>query len=239
MRQEMQAAILGMYDAINRAAQAQAEIGHADQGRRSGITSGKHLDPVIALIREDLVNMGFNPDEIYDEKCTCTLPGWFRPTKSWDLLAFDHDDLISAIELKSISSSFSNNANNRAEESIGSAVDAAEAYNEHLLGESDIPPVMSYAIIVRDCEESRNASNIIRSPHYPIDPEFEDASYLDRFLLLCRRLRRKSLYHAVWLVFADPVAGTVIEPDPSMTYEMFVENISMGLRLHRRQRFLG
>lgn len=235
MSPNMEAAILDMYDAINRAAQIQAASGHSDQGRRAGITSGKHLDPVAAIVRDDLVRIGFSPEDIYDEGRTCTLPGWFRPTKNWGLLAFDHDELVSAVELKSISSSFGNNANNRAEESIGSAVDAQEAYHEHLLGKSNIPPVMGYAMIVRDCETSRAPAATLRSPHFPIDPEFEGVSYLKRFHILCERLRRKSLYNAVWLVFANPEVGKAYEPDPSMTYEMFIDTIEMGLRLHRRQ----
>lgn len=236
MRDDLAEAILGMYDAMDRAAQLQAASGRSDQGRRAGVTSGKHLDPVAAIICGDLLNGGFSDEEIYDNGRQCTLPGWFRPTKNWDLLAFDEGELVTAVELKSISSSFGNNANNRAEESIGSVVDAIEAYNERLFGGCNIPPVMGYVMIVRDCDESRDSGRISRSPHFPIDPEFEDTSYLDRFHILCERLRRKSLYNAVWLVFADPERGDVYEPDPSMTYEVFLETILSGLRMHRAQR---
>ncbi len=236
MRPDIKDAILGMYGAIDHAASVQAASGHTDQGRRSGITSGKHLDQIATIVRNDLVVCGFNDDEIYDNGRSCTLPGWFRPTKNWDLLAFDQGELISAIELKSISSSFGNNANNRAEESIGSAVDVAEAYNERLLGSSNIRPVIGYVMIVRDCDGSRNSGRIARSPYFGIDPVFEHTSYLDRFHILCERLRRKSLYNAVWLVFANPDVGEAYEPDDSMSYEMFLGNIEMGLSLHRRCR---
>ena len=92
-----------------------------------------------------MIDLGFHEDEVFHTGRACTLPGWFRPTKDWDLLALDDGELVSAIELKSISSSFGNNANNRAEESIGSVVDAIEAYNERLYGNCSIPPVMGYA----------------------------------------------------------------------------------------------
>lgn len=238
MRRDLEAAILGMYEAIDLAALAQMVAGHSDKGRRAGITSGKHLDSVAEIIKDDLVRMGFDSDEIYDKGRKCTLPGWFRPTKNWDLLGFDGDELVAAVELKSISSSFGNNANNRAEESIGSAFDAQVAYGEGLFGEGDIPPVIGYVMIVRDCEGSRLRSAAIRSPHFPIDPEFEGTSYLDRFHILCERLRRKSLYNAVWLVFANPETNEAYEPDPSMSYEVFIKNIEMGLKLHRCQRGL-
>ena len=163
----------------------------------------------------------------------CTLPGWFRPTKNWDLLALDNGELVSAIELKSINSSFGNNANNRAEESIGSAFDAHTAFDEHLLGSSSIPPVMGYEMIVHDCPDSRIVGRGVRSAHFPIDPDFEGASYLDRFLLLCDRLRRKSLYQAVWLVFANPEDGVAYEPSALLSYDKFIANIVMALGVHR------
>ena len=63
MRFDIEDAILGMYDSIERAREAQAAAGHSDQGARQGITSGKHLDPIAAIIRDDLINAGFHPDE--------------------------------------------------------------------------------------------------------------------------------------------------------------------------------
>jgi len=55
------------------------------------------------------------------------IPGWYRPNKQWDILAFDGKSLVSAIELKSIGSSYGNNFNNRTEEALGSATDASAA----------------------------------------------------------------------------------------------------------------
>lgn len=157
MRKDIEEAILGMYTAIDRAAILQQAGGHPDHGQRSGITSGKHLQPVISIVQDDLIKNGFNSNEIYAGGRKCTLPGWFRPTKNWDLPAFDQNELVSAVEFKSISSSLSNNTNNRAEEAIGSVVDAVEAYHERLFGDCNIPPVMGYAMIVRDCKESRES----------------------------------------------------------------------------------
>ena len=236
MREDLTRAVLAMYAAIECAANTQAASGHIDQGRRRGITSGKHLDPIAKIIKEDLIKNGFTKEAIYDIGEQCTLPGWFRPTKNWDLLAFDNNDLVAAVELKSISSSFGNNANNRAEESIGSAVDAIQAYSERLFGECNIPPVMGYVMIVLDCDESRRCGRIGRSPHFKMDPKFEKASYLERFRILCERLRRKSLYNAVWLVYANPSNNSVIEPDNSMSYEVFLQTLLAGLRMHQAQR---
>jgi hypothetical protein len=59
-----------------------------------------------------------------------TLPGYFRPTKLWDLLVIHKSELIAAIELKSQVGSFGNNFNNRTEEAIGTAHDLWTAYRQ-------------------------------------------------------------------------------------------------------------
>jgi hypothetical protein len=52
------------------------------------------------------------------------LPGFFRPTKEWDLLAIHDGKLLAVIEAKSqVGPSFGNNFNNRTEEAMGSALD--------------------------------------------------------------------------------------------------------------------
>ncbi len=233
MRSDVKEAILKIYTKIEEAKKAQEMSGHTDQGGRQGITSGKHLDQVSSIIKADLISAGFKPEDILDKGKECELPGWFRPSKNWDILAFDGDSLVSAIELKTINSSFGNNANNRAEESIGSAFDVYTAFVEELLGSCSIPPVIGYVMIVRDCDSSRAKSKRVRSGHFPIDSVFHGVSYLERFTILCDRLRRKNLYQAVWLVFADPDSNKVYEPSPALTYEKFLANIVMALSIHR------
>ena len=55
-----------------------------------------------------------------------TVPGYFRPSKNWDILGNDKfQNQVCAIELKSINNkSFRKNVNNRLEEAIGCGVDA-------------------------------------------------------------------------------------------------------------------
>lgn len=59
------------------------------------------------------------------------LPGYFRPTKEWDLLVVREKKLIVAIEAKSqVGPSCGNNFNNRTEEAMGSALDLWTAFRE-------------------------------------------------------------------------------------------------------------
>lgn len=121
----------------------------------------------------------------------------------------------------------------RAEETLGSAADAQAAFSEHLYGIDAMPPALGYAMIVRGCEQSREAGRTTRQTLFDTDLVFENASYLDRFRILCERLRASNLYQAVWLVYTDPDTGTVTEPSPTLTYEQFIATITATLSIHR------
>ncbi|WEV59071.1 endonuclease [Bifidobacterium sp. ESL0728] len=224
MRDDVKAAVLGVYTAIDEAKEQQETHGQADQGNREGITSGKHLDKLAELIADDLVKKGFDKDGIHIKRGELSIPGWFRPTKAWDIVAFHENELVAAVELKTINSSFGNNANNRVEESLGSAVDAQTASSENLLGNSAVPPALGYVMLVRDCEDSRKITKP-KSKFYSIDQVFNNKSYLDRFQILCTRLRQKNMYNAVWLAFVNPEKGTVEEPSKDLTYEKFIATL--------------
>ena len=51
------------------------------------------------------------------------IPGYFRRSKNWDVVAMHRGHLVGVVELKSQESSPGNNANNRIEEAVGSAVE--------------------------------------------------------------------------------------------------------------------
>ena len=107
-----------------KAKQKQIEAGVTDQGERAGVTGGKNMDGFIALVIDLVHANGLGHAQIHRNKAALTLPGYFRPTKLWDLLVINEGRLIAAVELKSqVGPSFGNNFNNRTEEAIGTAHD--------------------------------------------------------------------------------------------------------------------
>ena len=123
-----------------KARQKQIEAGKADQGERAGVTAGKNMDGFIALVLDLVRANGLAHAQIYQQRALLTLPGYFRPTKLWDLLVIHQGELIAAIELKSqVGPSFGNNFNNRAEEAIGTAHDFWTAYREGAFGRQPRP----------------------------------------------------------------------------------------------------
>ena len=94
MQNDLRNAILSMYSAIESARQTQIKTGHLDQGKRMGITAGKHFDKLSSVIKNDLVSVEFKESEIYLSSNMCTIPGWYRQTKTWDILAFNNNKLV-------------------------------------------------------------------------------------------------------------------------------------------------
>ena len=108
-------------------------------------------------------------------------------------------ELIAAVELKSqVGPSFGNNFNNRAEEAIGTAIDLWTAYREGAFGKQP-RPFVGWLILVEDAPGSRSPVRD-KSPHFPIFEEFNGASYLKRYDLLCQKLVQEQLYTTAALV---------------------------------------
>ncbi len=181
------------------AKQKQIESGKADQGERAGVTSGKNMDGFMALILDIVRANGLAHAQIHQKRAVLTLPGYFRPTKLWDLLVIHKGELIAAIELKSqVGPSFGNNFNNRTEEAIGTAHDLWTAYREEAFGKQP-RPFVGWLIMVEEAPESKSPVRD-SSPHFPVFEEFKGASYLKRYDLLCQKLVQEQLYTIAALI---------------------------------------
>lgn len=183
------------------AAEKQGKRGEKDRGERAGVTAGKNMDGFIELVRIIALENNIPQDSIYTSRAAVTLPGYFRPTKQWDVLIRYKSETIAAIEFKSqVGPSFGNNFNNRAEEAVGSAHDFLTAYKEGALG-NQVRPFLGWLTLVEDTETSNQP---IRNPTFDaplkLSSDFIDTSYLQRYDLLCQRLVRESLYTAASLV---------------------------------------
>ena len=143
---DVDSALLAYWTARDEAELAQQRAGRLDVGGRAGVTSGGHLDQVAQLFARVCVDAGVPRQEIWYKAPAgdpwkrsnvargFTLPGYFRPNKQWDLVVYHQGNPIIAIELKSQNGpSYGNNANNRAEEAIGNAVDLRHAVAAGLL----------------------------------------------------------------------------------------------------------
>jgi hypothetical protein len=199
----MSRAICHFWSARMKAVKRQRRQGTGDQGNRSGVTAGKNMDGFIALVRQIIRDNGLDDTEIHTGlRGNLTLPGFFRPTKNWDLLVVSRGRRVAAVEFKSqVGPSFGNNFNNRVEEALGNATDLNTAYREGAFGDSP-KPFLGYFFTLEECPASMAPVRFV-SPHFSARPEFENTSYAARYEILCRKFVQEQLYDAAALVLTE------------------------------------
>jgi len=107
-------AIKAFWQTRDDARSKQKESGKADQGERAAVTGGKNMHGVSRLVVDLVKANGLPNAQVHQQRAVLTLPGYFRPTKLWDLLVIDNGRLIAAVEFKShVGPSFGNDFNNR------------------------------------------------------------------------------------------------------------------------------
>jgi hypothetical protein len=182
-----------------------------------------------------LKESGISSDCIFSDKKK-ELPGFFRPTKDWDLIVVADKALLAAMELKSHAGpSYGNNCNNRVEEALGNATDLWTAFREQTFVPS-IRPWVGYLILLEDGIGSTTPVKA-KEPQFKIRPEFRDAeyenrhlsvSYAKRYELLCRKLVLERLYDSACFLMSDRkdgLNGKYTEPATDLAFANFVASL--------------
>ncbi len=202
----------------------QEQAGKADQGLRSAVTGGAQMNGFIDLFMELITQSGILERYVFRKKAI-ELPGFFRPTKEWELLIVRERTLIAAIEAKSqVGPSFGNNFNNRTEEAMGSALDLWTAYRERAYLDSP-QPFLGYFFMLEDCAAS-NRPVSVQEPHFKVFPEFREASYMRRYELFCRKLVLERHYTASAFITSsshDGLNGLFKTPAGDLSIERFAK----------------
>jgi hypothetical protein len=204
----------------------QTSTGRSDQGARSAVTGGAQMDGFIKLITNLIVDAGANELNIFHKR-HLELPGFFRPTKEWDLLLVKDNQLILALEAKSqVGPSFGNNFNNRTEEAMGSALDLWTAYREGAYNKT-VKPWLGYIFMLEDCPGSQKPVRV-QQPHFNVFPEFVNASYSKRYELFCRKLVRERHYNVASFLMSSEskgLKGEYSEPADDLEFEIFAKSL--------------
>ena len=205
----------------------QKKRGVSDAGLRSAVTGGAQMDGFINLFKNLIVDAGIDTQYIYVKKAL-ELPGFFRPTKEWDLLVIKNDHLIVSIEAKSqVGPSFGNNFNNRTEEAMGSALDLWTAFREGAFN-GGVQPFLGYFFMLEDCQAS-NRPVKVREPHFKVFPEFVGASYMKRYELFCRKLILERHYTSSSFITSasdNGIEGVYNEPANDLSFNNFARALA-------------
>ncbi len=229
----IRAAVRHFWAARSNQATRQKQAGRVDQGARSAVTGGAQMDGFIDLFARLIHEAGMPEDCIY-RASRLELPGFYRPTKEWDLLVVKDGQLICVLEAKSqVGPSFGNNFNNRTEEAIGSAVDLWTAYREKAFN-SNIKPWLGYLFLLEDCPRSQSPVTV-QEPHFEVFPEFKTASYAKRYELLCRKLVRENLYSMAAFLLSHAktgARGAYSEPAPDLAFSALARSLVAHVAVH-------
>jgi hypothetical protein len=231
----------------NQGANQGTDSGQKDYGDRSKVTGGKQMDAFAELLKDLLEHCGIDRSDMHCGRST-SLPGFYRPTKDWDLVVVVEGNLLIALELKSLPTSFGNNSNNRVEEALGSAVDLWKAYEKRTYGKSQ-RPWLGYLMLI--CDEKASSSPIaIPERHFAIRKEFRDEGYgrasriggkpvkasvpyLRRMELFCEKVKQEGLYDAACFLVTDHAqgpSGFYREPAAELAFREFAGSM-MGKAL--------
>jgi hypothetical protein len=208
----------------------QGRSGTRDQGSRGAVTGGGQLDACVDLVAGLLIEAGVPSESIYRRRLA-DLPGYFRPTKQWDLIVVMGGNLLVSVEFKSQVGSFGNNCNNRSEEAIGNATDLWTAYREGAFSPSPRPWI-GYFMVLEDAKGSSDPVRVVE-PHFPTFEVFRNTSYAQRYEILCRRLVRERLYDAACLILTkrqQGARGEYREAAEDVGFSCFVRSLTAHVR---------
>jgi hypothetical protein len=220
-----------------RQAAEQRVRGVRDAGSRGDVTGGQHLHGFRDLLNDIATVAGCDEAE-YRRRSGSVLPGWYRATKSWDWVLSRDDQLLAAVEFKSMVGSVGNNLNNRAEEVLGLARDFWEAHDRGLFDGSPSRrsakrkrPFLGYVYLLGTHDDLDRSVQAVRT-RYSIDPVFEDVTYYDRFGALCKRLVENGEYTAVsFLKARNTGTGEFEEPFPEVCFSIFARTLYTHIRV--------
>ncbi|WP_219466512.1 PaeR7I family type II restriction endonuclease [Nonomuraea rhizosphaerae] len=194
-------------------------------GTAGAVRGGKHFDDIAALLAKFFLEAGYSPQDIRINKSQgLELPGYYRPTKQWDVVVAHANTLVAAFELKALGGpSFGNNYNNRIEEALGSAMDLRRTtLADFFPGEK---PWLGYFFIMEDAPGSRSAVRISEGA-FSVEDIWHGASYQDRFSIFCQRLMTEGLYDAVCYITSSAAEPKPNEPMRALDWQHFAAAIN-------------
>ena len=172
---------------------------------RGGNTSDV-IESVVTILA-DLVSKNVHGDEEILTKCSgsSALPGFYEQTTEWDFMVLRRGRLAAVIRLDAVPNPAEDNEHHQTAEAVYAAHAFQAAYRAGMF-EAIARPFVGWLMLVEDAPGSRSPVTE-RSPHFPVRPEFQNASYLQRYDQLCRKLMQENLYTAASVITSPATAA--------------------------------
>lgn len=232
MTRDVEPLLVNWWKAKNEAVARLAADGRSDTGAQA--RDARHMQSLAMFVRQMFVDAGLAESDVSVDRI---VPGYYRRSKNWDVVAMHKGHLVGVVELKSQASSPGNNANNRIEEAIGSAVDA-KAVQELTGAFGNLGVWAAWCMTFnRDAESGQP---ILLTPmqkariRFPLnDPAFEEMTYSSQYATAIQRLISQKVYDAGWMLVTwvndDGTIGHT-EPIPTATAETLATQIDSRVK---------
>jgi len=228
-RQDLELAISAYWGKKDEQLAAARLAGSTAEGSSKAVRGGGHFNPIANLIARFFLDAGYPPDCIHASGNMTKLPGYYRPTKAWDLVVVNGGVLVAAVELKALGGpSFGNNYNNRVEEALGNGVDIERANWQRLVGREK--PWLGYFFIIQDEEGSSKPGRPASGGAFPQDVIWDRASYQDRFAVTGERMLEQGIYDAVFYAASSRNDPGPREPSSKLDWQHFSAAIEARIR---------
>lgn len=227
----------------------QGSSGNTGEGlppARSGASDDGPMDRFLALVWEMLMLAGVSDNEIY-RKQMAELPGFFRPSKKWDLVVVSRGRLLAVLDVGSqIDKFFRPGVSNRMEGAtgmtpadlylagqfsyrtamaMGNVLDFWKTFQENGIGPSQ--PWVGQLFLLEDCPRVHRHMPI-PEPHFRASTEFHETSYALRYELFYRKLVSSGYYSSVCFLMSNRESGLLgmfDEPAPDMSFEELMRSL--------------
>jgi hypothetical protein len=219
-KSDLQLAIAAYWKAKDAQRAAAEAIQSTAEGSSKAVRGGGHFNPVVNLIARFFTDAGYPTSSIGAKGTKTILPGYYRPTKAWDLVVVHKGVLVAAIELKALGGpSFGNNYNNRVEEALGNASDLSRAGLSTLTGPEK--PWLGYFFLMEDQVGSRRPGGEPRGDSFVAEKVWHGRSYQQRFSITGERLLDEGLYDAICYLVSSPKDPGPREPSRRLDWRHF------------------
>jgi hypothetical protein len=171
----------------------------------------KHMESMSAFVRQMFIDAGLAEDDVVLDRA---VPGYYRRSKEWDVVATYKGQLVGVVEMKSQESSPGNNANNRIEEAVGSSVDA-QAVQDLTGAYGDLGVWAAWCMTFNRDVDTSDAVLYKRNrlPLFKVDDEFIPMTYASQYAIAIQRFISRGVYNAGWML------TTWVNPDKTIGYE--------------------
>lgn len=232
MTRDIEPLLVNWWRAKNESVARLAAAGKSDTGAQA--RNAVHMQSIAMFVRQMFVDAGL-PEA--DVKVDSIVPGYYRRSKNWDVVAMHKGHLVGVVELKSQASSPGNNANNRIEEAIGSAVDA-KAVQELTGAFGNLGVWAAWCMTFNRDAESGNPIHLTPVQktrlRFPInDPAFDDMTYASQYGTAIERFISQKVYDAGWMLMTWVNSDGTIghdEPIPTATAETLATQIEARVK---------